>query len=407
MHLYQRGATWWLRFTDHTGRVRRLRGAKQKRNAELIARNVATLVDNAAAGAAVPDDLAEWLHSIDAPRRERLQEWGLVSAARMVAGDGLETPLERWRQSILNHGRREDYADKRHLCAKRLFEAAGFAYFRDIHPEAVLETIARWRKAKKLPGEWKRHSTVSENTLSHHVSAAKSFTRWMYRNGYAPRDPLLSLPTSRRKPGPEATLSRQAQRRALTEDEQANLIRKTAAGESKVYGVPASERAALYRVALATGLRQRFIRGLKVADVDYAHAVIQAEGEGNKRASPKPMPAHLADALRPFTEGRDSAAPLFTLPSEHNMARMLRRDAEAAGIPAEKLDFHALRHTFGTTLARKGVHPKTLMRLMDHQDINITMRYYTHAFPEDEWAAVAQLPAMVDAPDPEQEREAG
>lgn len=59
-----------------------------------------------------------------------------------------------------------------------------------------------------------------------------------------------------------------------------------------------------------------------------------------------------------------------------------------------------MRHTFGTTLARQGVHPKTLMSLMDHGSINLTMRLYTHSFPEDESAAVSRLPDLGQAAAP-------
>ena len=48
---------------------------------------------------------------------------------------------------------------------------------------------------------------------------------------------------------------------------------------------------------------------------------------------------------------------------------MLKRNLEAAGIPYQDkagrfLDFHSLRHTFGTNLARAGVAPKVAQELM-------------------------------------------
>ncbi len=53
------------------------------------------------------------------------------------------------------------------------------------------------------------------------------------------------------------------------------------------------------------------------------------------------------------------------------MARMLKKDLLEADIaPADhgsgKLDFHALRHSFGTLLAAAGVHPKAAQDLMRH-----------------------------------------
>ncbi|HEG43097.1 MAG TPA: hypothetical protein ENH94_03510 [Phycisphaerales bacterium] len=41
-------------------------------------------------------------------------------------------------------------------------------------------------------------------------------------------------------------------------------------------------------------------------------------------------------------------------------------------------DFHALRHSFITNLARAGVHPADAMALARHASITLTMNYYTH-----------------------------
>jgi len=56
------------------------------------------------------------------------------------------------------------------------------------------------------------------------------------------------------------------------------------------------------------------------------------------------------------------------------------------------LDFHALRHTFGSLLAASGIHPKVAQELMRHSDINLTMSRYTHVFHGQEADAVAKLP---------------
>ncbi len=76
---------------------------------------------------------------------------------------------------------------------------------------------------------------------------------------------------------------------------------------------------------------------------------------------------------------------------------MLRADCKAAGIDCEdtgqgKLDFHALRHTFGSMLAASGVHPKTAQELMRHSDINLTMSRYSHTLRGQTAKAVASLP---------------
>lgn len=42
------------------------------------------------------------------------------------------------------------------------------------------------------------------------------------------------------------------------------------------------------------------------------------------------------------------------------------------------VDFHALRHTFVSGLARGGVHPKIAQALARHGTIGLTLDHYTH-----------------------------
>ena len=59
-----------------------------------------------------------------------------------------------------------------------------------------------------------------------------------------------------------------------------------------------------------------------------------------------------------------------------------------------KIDFHSLRHTFGTLLAASGVHPKTAQDLMRHSDINLTMSRYTHSLRDRQVTAINSLPNL-------------
>ncbi len=64
--------------------------------------------------------------------------------------------------------------------------------------------------------------------------------------------------------------------------------------------------------------------------------------------------------------------------------KTFRKDLEAAGIAASdgqgrRVDFHALRHTLATNLARAGVSPRVAMEMMRHSDMRLTQRTYTDA----------------------------
>jgi integrase len=60
---------------------------------------------------------------------------------------------------------------------------------------------------------------------------------------------------------------------------------------------------------------------------------------------------------------------------------MLRDDLKSAKIPEETevgvVDFHALRVTYITNLARSGIHPTTAQIPARHSDIQLTMKVYT------------------------------
>ena len=79
-----------------------------------------------------------------------------------------------------------------------------------------------------------------------------------------------------------------------------------------------------------------------------------------------------------------------------------KRWAEAnridAGDADKVIDFHALRHTFISNLARGGVHPKVAMDVARHSTIELTMRAYTHTLLPDRAAALDALPDVDDSP---------
>jgi hypothetical protein len=58
------------------------------------------------------------------------------------------------------------------------------------------------------------------------------------------------------------------------------------------------------------------------------------------------------------------------------------------------VDFHALRHTFITRLARSGVVPAVAKSLARHSTIVLTMDHYTHTLIGDERAALDRLPGI-------------
>ena len=76
-----------------------------------------------------------------------------------------------------------------------------------------------------------------------------------------------------------------------------------------------------------------------------------------------------------------------------------KSDLKAAKIPykdesGRQADFHALRMTYGTILAKSGVNVRTAMELMRHTDIRLTTKVYTDPTLLNTASAVQSLPRL-------------
>jgi integrase/recombinase XerD len=81
--------------------------------------------------------------------------------------------------------------------------------------------------------------------------------------------------------------------------------------------------------------------------------------------------------------------------SSSHVMRMMRIDLKRAGIEyvvaGRFADFHALRHTFISSLARSGVHPSKAKELARHSTTMLTMDVYAHVETEALRSAVDTL----------------
>ena len=73
--------------------------------------------------------------------------------------------------------------------------------------------------------------------------------------------------------------------------------------------------------------------------------------------------------------------------TEQKLNRALKRLCKRAGIEGNVTP-HTLRHTFGSTLIRKGVGIEIVSRLMGHANIMVTYNKYIHVIKEQEAKAM-------------------
>ena len=257
----------------------------------------------------------------------------------------------------------------------------------------------------------------------------------MVRNGRAIEDPLRVL-----RPLTARTDVRIV-RRALTADELRSLI-AAAAGGPVIEGLPGPLRAVLYKLAAETGLRRAELMSLRRSNFDLTAKSptvrLQAAYSKRRREDVLPLRPDTAGDLERLLPRGTPATTAFPVPRNWDAAGMIRLDAVAAGVlPANEepppdqgdseapernhaagqrqhaaadtrarrrseyedadghtLDFHCLRHTFITNLARGGVAPKVAQKLARHSTITLTLDRYTHLRAEDEVRALDALPDL-------------
>jgi integrase len=190
------------------------------------------------------------------------------------------------------------------------------------------------------------------------------------------------------------------ERRALTDAEVEQLYATTYQTRRVFRRLAGPERAMLYLVALRTGLRRGELRSLTPGSFDFAAVVpsvtLRASISKRRRNDTLPLSPETARMLQQLMVGRSPTELIWPGSWWRQAAKMLHKDLMEAGITAfdddgRVVDFHALRTTFITSLARAGVPPAMAQRLARHSDINLTLGTYTKLQTQELADAVGRL----------------
>ena len=79
-----------------------------------------------------------------------------------------------------------------------------------------------------------------------------------------------------------------------------------------------------------------------------------------------------------------------TMNCSRNLQRSLDRLIKKTNI-TKRVTLHTLRHTFGSTLLRRGVGIEVISKLMGHANISITYNKYIHSIQEEEAKAMTMI----------------
>lgn len=247
-------------------------------------------------------------------------------------------------------------------------------------------------------------------TRDHYALALRQFGVWLLDSDRAARNPFHRL----HGVGRAADVRRE--RLPLTADQ---VQRLAAAAEQRPvqryrekhpqaypetvakFALQGRHRGLLYLFSALTGLRSSECKGIRWADLELgdehgadAWVTPRPATTKAKRRDPLPLDQRLATMLAAWREAEAKrtgkvpapAAPVFHVPK--NLPEQLRKDAEWAGIPlvdedGRRLDFHALRATYATMLARAGVPLQVARRMIRHVDPKLTAKHYEKLQRED------------------------
>ena len=382
-----KSGVWYYRFQDEHGRSVERKGSRNKREAERMAIEAETQANKIRQGLLNPADVA----------------------ARKEANRPLWDHLSDWRQSMEDRGLGEDHSRLfgfRARCVMAVIaghDPAGL-HRRDMSVgERARRNIAMadqlrlvtasilTRDAIQAALSKIRKAGASAQTANHYRSAIRAFCRWMVESGRMRSNPVAGVKPYR------ADSDRRYERRPLAPDEMARLVAAAEQGPD-IEGVPGPVRAMAYRVAAATGFRLEEVRSLTLESFRLIGAnpgaVLSGSMTKNGKEARQPIPASLVALLKNYLELVAPGAKTFPL-AYYRMARAMRVDLEAAGIPHRtsegRVDFHSLRGTFITNLVRAGVNIKVIQQLARHSSPTTTLQFYARATEADLRAAVESL----------------
>ena len=270
---------------------------------------------------------------------------------------------------------------------RKIVDGCGFIFIADLSASRVHTFLAELRG-----------NGIATQTSNHYLRAIKQFSRWLVRDRRMADDPLAPLEMM------NAKLDRRRTRRALSEVDLARLLEIAEKGKT-VRGLTGPDRSMLYRVAIFTGYRASELGSVTSESFDLnsrpPKLSVAAGYSKRRRSDSVPLHPELVKLLRPWLAQKPPQQPVWPgkWADRKEGAAMLRVDLKAAGIDytdeeGRVIDFHGLRHTFASRLARAGVSVQQAKELMRHSDVNLTMNTYTHLELHDTAGAIESLPGI-------------
>jgi integrase/recombinase XerD len=232
---------------------------------------------------------------------------------------------------------------------------------------------------------------MATSTAARQLSAIKQFHIFLQSEGLSQDNPTRIIHGPRQKQALPKTLQSSDTEKLLAAAAQ-NLNGKEASALFKALRLQC-----LAELLAATGLRVSELVGLKYAAVVADRDVLVITGKGGRERM-VPISARAQSVLQRYLaalKNETEGVPNWLFPSHgkggaltrQHFALQLKDLARAAGLRAEKISPHVLRHGFASNLLNHGADLRAVQQMLGHADISTT-QIYTHIQPERLSAAV-------------------
>jgi integrase/recombinase XerC len=213
---------------------------------------------------------------------------------------------------------------------------------------------------------------LSPKTVSRKLSAARTYFRYLYRQGLLPANPAgrMHLPKPQRD---LPVFLKEADIRDLLD------------GLAQPDTFEAERDRCLLEILYGCGLRRSELVDLQRSDLSFVPPTLRVRGKG-KRERMLPFGPHLQRVIEQYlarakSEGISTQAALLVRPDGQPLYgelvyRVVQR--ELASISAlQRRSPHVLRHTYATHLLERGADLNAIKELLGHQSLAAT-QVYTH-----------------------------
>jgi site-specific recombinase XerD len=352
---------YYIDYVDQQGKRRTIKGFTDKEKTRLLANKKEEEVRLRVAGLIDPD-----LETLAEARNAEVNEL-----------------VDRFEEHLKRKGGTAKYVAKILFRIREILKETKCRKLKELSREKVEQALARLQS----------NNNLANRTLNHYIQSIEQWETWLVNTG---RKATHSLKGVTRK---NNQIDIRRKRRALTEEEFSQLCSAALLSEKVVQGYSGSQRRDIYEFAFLTGFRKNELASLTPRSfqlgIECETVTIEASISKHRRKDVVPLHPYLAGKVREMAQYIPPDQPLFPKLASRKTWLMVKTDLNIAGIEYVNhegyADFHAAgRHTFITTILKKGASLPEARKLARHAEIRMTMNY-THIGHEEQAKALAKL----------------